>query len=100
MKKTEREIYIILANEVDYSLCSFCKFSEVIYCGTVGCKHPLSDRLPEEVYEPGTDCWGFRPEYDIPTAADLVGIILANGWKIASWRTDDAGRLLISGAKE
>ena len=29
MKKADREIYLILANEVGYCLCSFCKFSEV-----------------------------------------------------------------------
>lgn len=91
MKKAQREIYIILADEVCFCLCSFCKFAKAIGCGETECGHPLNNRVGFDDrgwgygIEPGDDCWGFRPSHDVSTVADIVGIILVNGWQIAGW---------------
>ena len=92
MTKEQRVVYKELADVVDYSLCSFCESAEPHgspCCGdmAIECHHPLYERLPayEEWLEPGSDCWGFRPEHPIDLIADFVGIILAKGWASASW---------------
>ncbi len=97
MKKIQREIYIILAGEVDFCLCAFCKYSKVesgyspCDCGEPYCVHPLRDSLQEQwgsyVYgiEPGGDCWGFRPSHPVAFCADIVGIILEKGWQDVVW---------------
>lgn len=90
MNKTEREIYLVLASEVDYTLCGFCKYSECVagesVCdgGEPYCVHPLGERFEHSFssygIEPGMDCWGFRPSHSIDFCADIVGIVLAKGW--------------------
>ena len=30
--------------------------------------------------EPGDDCWAFRPDMPVSDIADIVGLIIANGW--------------------
>ncbi len=107
MKKTQREIYQVLANEVDFCLCSFCKYAESLsYCrddGDIECKHPLIDKssaFEHEVDRAGNlgDCWGFRPAHPIPFCADIVGITLANGWSGGvSWWQDKKGIWKVAG---
>ena len=95
MRKSQREIYQILANEVAFSLCSFCKYAKcyVSYCdggNDIECKHPLwkvNEGESEEASQLG-DCWGFRPSHPISFIADIIGIILAKGWAFASWWED------------
>ena len=104
MNKIDREIYRVLSSEADFCLCSFCRFSKSFNCGELQCKHPLSDRLeslyPYEGKSPGDDCWGFRPSYDVPNTADIVGIILAEGWEVASWYENEERQLVVSGIKD
>ena len=106
MKAKAREIYLILANEIDFNICSFCKFAESHGCGCDSeCQHPLCDRVgfphwDDGFFEPGDDCWGFRPEYDVSTVADIIGIGLSNQWTSLAYWKDEEGKLLVSGTKE
>jgi len=105
MNRDKRLIYVILANEVNYILCSFCKFADFVACGEPECKHRLVDRLEDNWNwncgrEPGDDCWGFRPMYDVPTVTDIVGIILANSWEVAGWHKNEEGQLVVTGSKD
>ncbi len=89
MKKEQREIYRVLSSEVDTGLGSFCK-----YCHSYGdsscdggdpeCEHPLEWRIPHyetcECCCPGADCWGFRPSMPVVDLADIVGVILSEGF--------------------
>lgn len=107
MKKEKREIYISLAEEIDWPLCAFCKYDE----STPGsicdmepeseCVHPLSDRITwpwwEDSPDPGSDCWGFRPLYNVSFCADIVGACIANKWDVAQWWKDDRGEWKIFG---
>ena len=96
MNKSQREVYLELASEMDSVICCFCKYwvCEVGYspcdCGEPECKHQLADRLEEQwgyMYgnEPNQDCWGFRPCHDVSFCADIVGLTLANHWQSAVW---------------
>ena len=92
MKKQQREVYLELSKEVDAVLCSFCKYSrwdggcEEASCD---CQHPLEDYFSHSYgyygLEPGCDCWGFRPVVRLADIADIVGIILGNGFREWSW---------------
>lgn len=105
MKKEQRKIYYILANEVDYAICSFCRYGSFTGSGCSGdgnyeCDHPLW-KVNEDEFDKAMelgDCWGFRPAYSVALAADIVGIILENGFLGTSWITRD-GQLLIQGIK-
>lgn len=108
MKKVEREIYQILANEVDFNLCAFCKYAE--FSGScceadIDCAHPLVDKSwgfekqVERANELG-DCWGFRPRHKIDFIADIIGQTLAHGWDGGvSWWQDENGNWRITGSK-
>ena len=88
MNKQQRSVYVTLAKEIDTCLCTWCKFNSG-GCEEQECDHPLSERLESayhrEYYgiEPGADCWGFRPWASVPLAADITGIVLAQGFE--SW---------------
>lgn len=107
MKKNQRQIYQVLANEVDFCLCSFCRYSDSsgIDCccdGELECLHPLSNQavFEEEIDEAMNmgDCWGFRPSHPVAFVADVVGIILAKGWSGgASWWQDKEGEWKVAG---
>lgn len=114
MKKSHREIYIILTKEVDNILCAFCKYSECQIgispcdCGESYCVHPLKDHLPHDDnygLEPGNDCWGFRPVFSVELCADIVGILLQKGWddwvvwksKKGNWRIHGTTSLSLKG---
>lgn len=104
MKKEQREIYQILANEIDFILCSFCKFAKSSgYCcdGDLECTHPLKDHVTFE-YEMDSaaemgDCWGFRPTHDVSFMADLVGFALENKWGYMTWWQDEQGIWRVAG---
>jgi len=101
MKKEERDIYRVLANEVDYTLCCFCKYSECVVgesvcdSGEPYCVHPLGDRFGHSFssygLESGEDCWGFRPLHSVDFCADIVGIILQKGWEETVWWQNKKG---------
>ncbi len=106
MNKTQREIYQVLANEVGFILCGFCKYAVSIgtCCnGDIDCKHPLIDKtnFENEVNRAMNlgDCWGFRPRYPISFIANIVGIILANDWESAIWWQDEQGVWKVAGLK-
>ena len=102
MKKQAREIYIDLSNEIVWSLCAFCRYSEcsgsICDCVEIECHHPL-EQVPghDEEPEPGADCWGFRPGYSVSFVADIVGICLQHGWAAATWRKREDGEYEIAG---
>jgi hypothetical protein len=110
MKSEQREIFRILSGEVNYLLCSFCKYGS--YSGTpcsVGeyeCDHPLSDcnNFPNSNYdlEPYEDCWAFRPmkDYSVEVCADIVGTIKVEGFGSTQWEIMDNGKILVRGVKE
>lgn len=95
MNKQERNVYVVLADEMDSPVGCFCKFSECetgnspCDCGEPLCKHPLGDRLEvshhSEYLGPGQDCWGFRQEHPVDFCADITGICLSKGWLTAVW---------------
>ena len=106
MKKNQREVYQVLANEADFTMCGFCKFAESSgdCCdGDIDCKHPLNGKswgFDHEVDCANTmgDCWGFRPAHDVSFCADIIGIILSQGWTGgASWWQDKEGNWKIAG---
>lgn len=86
MKKEARLVYKELSEEIRASLCTFCKHSEWESDGCCEgysiCQHPLEYRFPffEEMLEPGSDCWGFRPNVTVSLAADIAGAILSQGF--------------------
>ena len=107
MKKAQREIYLILSNEVGLQICGFCKYScytgspcEDGYCE---CEHPLHDRVGfswnDEEPEPGQDCWGFRSMHTVEDAADIVGIVLANEFGEWFFRKFADGTIKVYGRK-
>lgn len=106
MKRDKREIYQVLANELDWIICSFCKFSKSEFnCGELDCHHPLSEKSFgfDDAFDSAQnlgDCWGFRPSMSIALVADIVGIVLANEWQVAGWSTNKDGVLEIVGSKE
>lgn len=103
MKKEKREIYLALVNAVNYTLCTFCKYSTG-GCDFCECAHPLSDISPDfEIQQDSAgemgDCWGFRPLWSVSFTADVVGILLEHHWKVFSlWEED--GQWKIAGSKE
>lgn len=106
MKHFKRLPYLELAKEVDYCVCSFCRYGDYsgspCSYGEYGCDHPLP-RVYEELSEgvqcdgPGKDCWAFRPNMKIEMAADIVGVILANGYKSTTWNLNDDGNYEVAG---
>jgi hypothetical protein len=104
MKAEQRIVYVALSDQVNYQVCAFCKFSAMVVCGESECTHGLADRYgfpgADDYLEPGDDCWGFRPTHKPEVAADIVGIILVNGWEVAGWDTQEDGKVAVSGTKE
>ena len=108
MKKTQREIYQTLANEIAFAMCAFCKFLKTdggfspCDCNEPYCTHPLLEkslafeRQEEQAANLG-DCWGFRPSHDISFCADVVGCILSNKWDEAVWWQNKKGQWKIAG---
>lgn len=100
-RKSQRTVYLELASEVGFTMCAFCKFSKCesgyspCDIGEPYCIHPLADRFSHSYssfgIEPGCDCWGFRPEYDISFCADIIGILLVKGWDDAVWWRNKKG---------
>ena len=109
MKKYQREIYHLLANETDWALCAFCKYAQTdgyspCDCGEPYCTHPLLDKSfefekQEEQAVNLDDCWGFRPRHKIDFCADIVGVVLSNGWDGATWWQNKKGQWKIQGNK-
>ena len=105
MKKQEREIYIILAAEIDWPLCGFCRYNkcEGSACedGWSECVHPfgtISDQMDMDSLSPKEDCWGFSPYVGVRDSADIVGIVLSNGWdseRVMWWKED--GQIKVAG---
>lgn len=84
MKRESRAVYLELGNEIDAELCSFCKYHDSKRCCSGTCSIPLPvPKWATDMY-PGDDCWGFRPVMPVSDMADIVGLVLANGW--VAWR--------------
>lgn len=110
MRKAQREIYQVLANERDLAICCFCQFSRCesgispCDCGEPYCTHPLLDKSfsfeqQEENAANLGDCWGFRPTHDVSFCADVIGIIMAKNWDSAVWWEGKQGKWHIAGIK-
>ena len=108
MKKAQRGIYLVLAAEIDTGLATFCKYAcwtGTSYCDggdvEMECEHPLVPYYGDcdcECVCPNTDCWGFRPELNVPDVADIVGIVLAEGYLNWAWMKVGE-QILVSGRK-
>jgi hypothetical protein len=95
MKKEKREVYLALTEAAGCDFCTFCKYNEGA-CDASECTHPLGDSIDfpgQEFFAPGDDCWGFRPAYKLEYIVDLVGIILANGYRM--WSVEHKGDKII-----
>lgn len=112
MKKREREIYLTLSALIDWPICPFCRYCESdgsSPCSDEGyntCICPIEavSRKYEENDMPfvNDDCWGFSPSIRVSDLADLVGIVLANGWdteKVMWWKTKKDGIPHVAGMK-
>lgn len=108
MKYEQRNVYRLLAKEVDYHICSFCKYGSFYGSACSGgeyeCDHPLwviKDRISEDVIcdSPGRDCWGFRPSMSIELASDIVGVILSNGFESTIWYRHKDGSYEVVGER-
>ena len=101
MKREKREVYLKLAAEIDWTLCGFCKYSESLGCGDgMECHHPI-ERISEDApgFYPNEDCWAYRPNLPVSDIADIVGIILSNGWRTAYYlEYPDTGRIEVYGS--
>ena len=89
MNKTQREPWraltrVMLPKPFDgyMGLCHFCKYAK--WTGEcleaeLECMQPLwkisEGEHPIDVWN-GSDCWGFRPKYDLDASADVVGVYL------------------------
>ena len=106
MKAAERDVYITLADVINWTLCGFCKFSEGSACeGEGSCQHPLeivADDVSSDLMMdgPGGDCWGYRPVLPVADIADIVGIILSEGWVVASYEPSKTGPIRVYGSKK
>ncbi len=107
MKKEQREVYHVLAAEVDAGLGAFCKYlrgSGSCCDGGLECIHPLEYVVPHfddcECECPGTDCWGFRSKFTMADIADIVGVVLSEGYLDWMYRVDANGQILVSGEKK
>ncbi len=108
MKRERREIYQILSNEIDWTICSFCKyaFSSGGCCDCeIECHHPLNndncsweiEKCVNNAMEMG-DCWLFKPAHSIDFITDIVSIVLSKGWDGgASWWQDKTGQWKVAG---
>jgi len=110
VKKTEREIYIEIASIIDWNLCGFCRHSRNngdSVCGEseCWCEHPLEAVTDMWNYDggiapPSNDCWGFAPVLSVRNTADIVGVILAEGYDTerCQWWKEN-GELHVEGIK-
>lgn len=100
MQKAKREVYRILSAEIDWTLCSFCRYShfEGSPCyedATLECEHPLeavTGLWDFDSPSPMEDCWGFSPNISKSDLADIVGMVLSQGWdseKTVWWKEDN-----------
>jgi len=103
MKKVDRKIYIVLAGEIDWDLCGFCRYlrceGSACFDGESYCEHPVESVLNNgDMPGLGEDCWGFRPDVNVRDCADIVGLVLANDWdwERVSWRKED-GQIKVAG---
>jgi hypothetical protein len=83
MENSRHRVWIALTEVTGGIICDACKFS-VCYggetpcdCGEPFCEHPLATDTPE----PGVDCQFFKPCHRIGFFADVVGVVLSNGWE-------------------
>ena len=108
MNKEQREVYRLLAGEVNYAICSFCRYgsfngSPCSEGGEYECDHPLSDRYNfpfQQCLEPLSDCWGFRPDrrFTVADCADIVGVIIANKFDgNTQWSHREDGKIEVIG---
>jgi hypothetical protein len=106
MKKQQREIYLALISELDWSLCSFCKHGIITGSScddniSTECDHQLQHRLPSWDWglEPNQDCWGFVPSHSVDYIAEVVAIMLREGYHSVSIDEKD-GMILVYGVKD
>ena len=101
MKAGQRLVYHELASEVNATLCTFCKYAlwtGMCEDGDCTCEHPLVEHFEWRFtgwcssLEPGQDCWAYRPNMLLVDVADIVGVILSNGFDEWSYVNDKEAR--------
>ena len=86
MKAAQRLVYRALSEDVHTELCTWCRYVRSFggglcdYDGWRECHHPVYMMREGEVPALGDDCWAFRSAYPVADIADIVGIVLAQGW--------------------
>lgn len=107
MKKAGRAIYITLAAEIDWNLCGFCRYARWYGSpcedGGMECENPIEalSEISDWMDSPNQDCWGFKPMVNVRDCADIVGLVLANGWdwKKTMWWKED-GQIKVAGLEK
>ncbi len=88
MKKEARLVYLELSSEIKGTLCTFCHYSswqgDGCSEGYNECHHPIEalswENTNEDTLEPGSDCYGFRPNLPIHLVTEIAGAILSQGF--------------------
>lgn len=105
VKKDKREIFRILTNEINATLCPFCRYCEndggslCEYENYSYCTHPIEviSDIDHEM-TPYDDCWGFNPFVPLTVVVDFVGIVLREGFsRWQYWK--DGGEIYYLGIK-
>lgn len=107
MNRQQREIYLVLTDEIGCQICTACKYGEFTgsACddGYMECNHKLNDYSGFPLFEadgdlePGMDCWGFKPNIQVQDLADIAGLVLAHGWDDWFWRVFKDGTIKVYG---
>lgn len=109
MKRDQRLPYVELANEICWTLCSFCRYADWQGCGCddgwMECKHPvpaISDPVGNGPGpEPGDDCWGFRAALNVSDMADVVGLVLYRfDSERSNWYRREDGQVVVQGFEQ
>jgi len=106
MKGALRAVYLELVGEINWTLCSFCRYASwsgsCCDDGWFDCEHPLEVvREREDWIDPTTDCWGFRPTVNVSDMADTVGLMLYRfDSERTTWRREEDGQIVVSGYEQ
>ena len=102
MKGERREAYRVLAAEVGWTLCGFCRYARWNGSGCDGgwceCEHPIEKIAEQDMVCPDDDCWGFRARVNVSDMADIVGLMLSQFDPGATtWHKEKDGTIHVRG---
>src|SRR4030042_7090246 len=101
MKGSIREVYRVLAAEVGWTLCGFCRYAfwNGSSCdgGWCECEHPI-EKVAEQIIVPDDDCWGFRGLVNVSDMADIIGLMLSTfDSERTTWHKEKDGTIVVQG---